>query len=405
MQVYSEEIKLKMGLDSSGVAQELRKVNREVANAGGSSHKSFIHASNGAKEFKKIINDIKHDSPLLGLALKAAFSPLGVVFAGAGLALNYFTDKLEKQKEMFDHFGEFAAKPISNVRDMLRETAKEIRDLNAEFDKWLKSHEQGAGSKVTKGLEDQLSVMRLQAKEIEKRTGKPMEKKTAQAEFAAQREALRSLSEQLIKAGQTVDEIKSVKERRAGFRTAKEGEAANAAEAALQTELGSQLKSKKSEADISITEATIKTLRNMVGIGPSGEEAGKDVVAEIEDLEAGIKASKKRVQENNDAMERESAARKVVADKLTEAQSKFDELKAARDSIAQALEGTRQQLSVMPPSAPWVDTKRFDPHGNFMKLGPESKSEDLLRSIETEMKELNRKAAREGLNMVPKLPD
>src|SRR3954447_684015 len=106
----TEEILLKLGLDAQSFSNGVQNIKQKLQGFSEEGHKSFIHASNGAREFHKVIHQLTEQSPLLGTALQAAISPIGGALIGATLGFTYFQEKLKEWNKEMDEASTEAAK-------------------------------------------------------------------------------------------------------------------------------------------------------------------------------------------------------------------------------------------------------------------------------------------------------
>ena len=97
-----EEVKIKVTADISQATADVSKMRDHVNAAGASAHSSFIHASSGGKEFKKLMHELMNESPALGMALKAAISPIAAAFLAAGAAASWFSKQIEEVNKKLD---------------------------------------------------------------------------------------------------------------------------------------------------------------------------------------------------------------------------------------------------------------------------------------------------------------
>jgi len=115
-----DELMLKLGVDQSQVAPGLEQFKNKVTDAAGQGHKSFVKVGSEARSFKKLLEEISVQSPMLGTALKFAINPIIGVLAGATLAFGYFRKKIEETNAELDKMGEHNAESaIVKIKDAI----------------------------------------------------------------------------------------------------------------------------------------------------------------------------------------------------------------------------------------------------------------------------------------------
>lgn len=349
----TEQAILKMGLDSKDVEEGANRVTKAVQETGEKGHKSFLHAGSAARGFHKTLEAITEQSPILGRALQIAISPIFGVFAAAAAALVYFHEKFKELNAQMDKFSEWAAKPTQDFKGNMREAAKSVEEVRREFDKWLKSHDQDA---TLDTLNEKVAKLNQAAAKAKAGVGndpnaqQDIERKRLQLQFKMESDALRDIAAKKMKTAGEVDAFqKKVDEDAHSTRSARAKQAVET-EKEMQQQIAEELKKKKEEA-LSGGGVAWAAAKNLFGFGPGPNEAAQEKMDEISRLESALKASKKRMDQQERAIDREASSKTANSDKLKEAQAKFDKEKGIFETLSKAVESSRLGLAGMPPSA------------------------------------------------------
>ena len=128
------------GLDQVRDSAEQSGKAHEAAGEAAKEHGSkLLHAGSGAKELHKAMHLIAEESPLVGLALKAAMSPIGAALTGAIVLFHEVSASIEELNKELDELAKEAAKPMENMREAAVKVRDEIRAANAEYEEWIKN--------------------------------------------------------------------------------------------------------------------------------------------------------------------------------------------------------------------------------------------------------------------------
>lgn len=348
-----EEIKLRAGLDTTEFDRAAGSMRGRLGQLGEHGNRSFIHASNGAKEFKKALHEVTDQSGVMGTALKFALSPVGGFLTAITLGFEFLNRKIEESNRNLDSMERLGAKPVGNTANALRDAKHAVEDFNLEFNKWLRTRSEH--DKITEQLKEQLDLLQLQSKEAEKlaKTGAAgpsadaLEKKRLQLEFALQSKALFAVSGEIGKAGTEVETWQRVNKTKKGETKIARAQANVGADTEMIGELEKQFGIKKTESQ-DTNGVLWDALKGIFGAGPGASQLASERVDELNSLQKQIKAAKKRIEENNEVIAKETQARKAAADRLSESQGQLDKLHGAYDSLSKSLETTRQALSIFP---------------------------------------------------------
>ena len=307
-----------------------------TAQVGEHAHRSFLHASNGAREFHKLIHGISEQSPVLGSALRLAISPVAGLFAVGTLAASEFNRVIEETNRLSDEMQKGTDTPIFKWKTWIHEATLELQKFGLEMSKWFGRKEK---DQTVENLNESIGFIRLKSQAAIKAGGDPdkINKATTQLEFDMQARALQSLAPKIGSADEDVRFWKRQRELQLGKPNLASAQANIKAEEGNQERLKAMLnhlEGKKTDLDIA-------------GKWMVPPKMYRELEGQIASTKEQLKAGEKRIDENNKAIEEETARRNAVSDKLKEAQTSYDYLKGEFDSLSKALEGTRQHLSIL----------------------------------------------------------
>lgn len=122
----SEEITARMAMDTDPFSKALTKSKDELQKFSETGKSGFVKAEEGGRAFKKMMENIKEQSPLMGNALQLALSPVAGIMAVATLGLKYFKGQLEETNKLLDMVGAANAKRIGDAKGAAGETKKQM---------------------------------------------------------------------------------------------------------------------------------------------------------------------------------------------------------------------------------------------------------------------------------------
>lgn len=122
--------------DVGSTTQEVGKASEAAAESTAEHGKSFIHASNGAKEFKKALHLVTEEMPILGLVFKAAMSPIGAAFLASMMVYKSGMKDAEEAEKEFQELQKQTAEDIEKVRQALANTSEATGRAAIEYGKW-----------------------------------------------------------------------------------------------------------------------------------------------------------------------------------------------------------------------------------------------------------------------------
>ncbi len=129
-----EQIMVKMGFDtseSSKVTDAMNQVNQESRKAG----EGMEYFSLKGREGHELMRKIGEQSPIMGSALKAAFSPEAAGVVALIAALGWVFNQFDKIREKIKQLGEASAQLWMDTVDAQSEAVKRVEDYQRQLDK------------------------------------------------------------------------------------------------------------------------------------------------------------------------------------------------------------------------------------------------------------------------------
>src|SRR4051812_45929436 len=98
----NEEIVTTVGMNLSGVDSGCKAWRQKTEDAADGVHKSFVKAGSSAKAFKSLLHEATTESPLMGMAIRFALSPVVGMLGLATAAFKHFHDAIKETNLHFD---------------------------------------------------------------------------------------------------------------------------------------------------------------------------------------------------------------------------------------------------------------------------------------------------------------
>jgi hypothetical protein len=181
----TEEAVIRMGLDASPIDKGLRTVGQKLTQFG-DGVKEVAHKAH--RDWHKALEAIKDESPALGLALKAALSPIGAALSAGVMLFTFVHSKLEEFNKDLDRQAEEAAKPIGNMREAVEKAEAELKKYRKEFQNWLQSHDHTVTA-ITDGLKQHIELLQHQKRVLDAIVEKAKERAILEGKDPKQLEA------------------------------------------------------------------------------------------------------------------------------------------------------------------------------------------------------------------------
>lgn len=121
-----------VGASTEKTTDQTRKLTPAHEEATHAAHK---HAG-GHKELHKAMHLVMEESPALGLALKAALSPIGGAIMAAVIAFKGVSEQIEEINKELDAMGAEAARGFGKMKESSREATEEIGKQKTAFAHW-----------------------------------------------------------------------------------------------------------------------------------------------------------------------------------------------------------------------------------------------------------------------------
>ena len=346
-----EEMTAKLGLDGTSFDTGIDRATNKAKVFAETTHKSFLHASNGAREFHKALHSVTEASPLLGTALRFAISPIAGMFIGAVTVFKLFHDKLKEINHEFDEMAKLNAKPLFNIQEVLHKAANEMARLNREFGHWLDSHERG-DKVITDELEDQLDALHEQA-QVNERILKQKKEQGLMSEGEFQKLS-KNLSAYNVQADMVA--LKAAQEKLGSARISSTNEVYETRnEAQNPTRLAEIEKVKEMLKEVAediaggkkFEESHVPKDATDYLTLPFMHESGKSLAESQQAAANAVRTYTKLQKTLNEKLEGLTDAQKTAEEKAKEAQHKDDELGNAQRSVATQLRRHASKLDAI----------------------------------------------------------
>lgn len=141
----TEEILLRLRMDSSTLSQDAATAGEKVKTFSETVAHAFEHAGSPGRAIHKMLEQIKDISPLAGVALEAAFTPVGALMLGVGAAIGVAHKALEdfnkKLEDTVRRAGERAGFDPQEAKRKVAETLEEVKRAEDEYERQQKNQE------------------------------------------------------------------------------------------------------------------------------------------------------------------------------------------------------------------------------------------------------------------------
>lgn len=165
----AESVSLKLGVDGSQVEPEMQKFKQRVTSGLGESKQWFEKAGSEGRSFKKVLNEITEQSPIMGSALKFAISPVVGMLAAVTLGFAYAKGKIDEFNKSLDEMRDKNAKAFgASASEKAKAVADRVDSIEEKYKKFyegLKDKENPVVKALLKEQETRDSVHKL-AKEL-----------------------------------------------------------------------------------------------------------------------------------------------------------------------------------------------------------------------------------------------
>src|ERR1044071_4220001 len=160
-----EEMTAKLGLDGSTFERTLRSAKVQIKEFADTGHSGFVHAGNGAREFHRTLHQITEASPVLGLALKAALSPVGAILTGLGIGFKFASEAIKEMNAEAKEMEKLFAQPLFNAAKAAANAEKAIAGMEREYTKFTDGLNR-EDKKIAEAMADRVRDLKAQ-EEIE----------------------------------------------------------------------------------------------------------------------------------------------------------------------------------------------------------------------------------------------
>jgi hypothetical protein len=282
---------------AKGATEELTDKSKKLAPTQDETTKSAQGMGEAHRELHRLMHQVTEESPILGLAMRAAFSPVGAAIMAASLAIRFAAQAEAESLARARGAAEEAARGFGGMAGPMRAATDAAAESQVAFDEWS-AHLGKDCEHVTGELENVIAQMRaavgaqkeligaqkgaaLAGLELEKATGKVTPEQYEARKTAIEGAARRATGELDRDAEQS--EIAAREKTLA--ETRKRADAAKAAAAALAA--------REQAPDTKMAEAAAARLRKQSeeAAGRASEAQGKMPAAQEAAAEARVKAS------------------------------------------------------------------------------------------------------------------
>jgi hypothetical protein len=125
-------VKVKVVADTSG-SEEVSKSLKKVSGVATGTKASFGRLGKGATDLRRLFVLLTNQFPLLGIAARAAFSPIGAIITGAVVGYTYFRKEIQKTNEELDNFASAISGPVSERVKAHGEAVRKALESMAEY--------------------------------------------------------------------------------------------------------------------------------------------------------------------------------------------------------------------------------------------------------------------------------
>ena len=138
------------------VGTSTRKVGEETKEHG----KQYLHAEGAGRSFHRVLHSISEESPIMGMALRMALSPVPGLMMAAAWGMHSLI-KAEKDAAQAAHdAAEEMSHGMGNVRDAAQQAAEDIATHNRDFEDWLVNLHKGTED-VKNALDEEITKLKL----------------------------------------------------------------------------------------------------------------------------------------------------------------------------------------------------------------------------------------------------
>jgi hypothetical protein len=126
-----------MGVSTAGLDDEISKLDKGIGTLG---KRTVPEAAEQTEQFNakgrnlaKMVRELNHVIPGLGVALKAAFSPVGAVISALVIGFGYLNNKIKEFNDQLDQMAAEAAKPLGAGVDAYKQSLDNAKIKLGEF--------------------------------------------------------------------------------------------------------------------------------------------------------------------------------------------------------------------------------------------------------------------------------
>jgi len=122
------------GTNAAGKAAE--DAGKKITQANEESGHSFLHAESSARAFHQLLHGLTEESPLLGLALRAALSPQSAAIMAVAVGLRMMTQAEDEAKQKAQETAESLGKGFGSMEGPMEAAISAAHEATAAYDQW-----------------------------------------------------------------------------------------------------------------------------------------------------------------------------------------------------------------------------------------------------------------------------
>jgi hypothetical protein len=339
------------------------------------------------REMHKLMHLASEEAPILGVAMRSAFSPIGAALMGAIAVFRYFNSTIEESKKKAEELAESFSRSIGDMRSALEEARAQVAMNKQEYEAYVVSTQTHNDALMAsyqaqiEGLEQERKTVEEVGKaELERvrhrvetdQTLSPEKRERELAALEARGKAFErstvavGIREEITATAAAQSLAREQKDIFASDQTAAEGRRENVQREALIKDLPARIaaieemvKTQKGiagEAEAKLASTQERANRNVIarqaaGLGASGEGRQKDLADLAKAEQAASEANDRwrkteaEMAKNKEALataEREAKADEAAVERAKES---FKSASEAVDKLAEKLESLNRQLT------------------------------------------------------------
>jgi len=370
----------------TGAVDETTAATRRSVPAQEEAGKAAEKHGSAHRELHRLMHQVTEESPILGLAMRAVFSPLGAIIMGVVMAIQYYKTAIEDAKKKAEEMGKKASESFGDMKESMHDAHDETEKQQLAFDEWTRSFD-----KSTKAVNEALDLEMVKVKAIAEQYERILAAKK-DTSIAEVREKLRegkispelaAVQEAGIETAYTRDVrgakagamAKEKTETEAALRSIKDQEAASRAKAeALKTE---------SETEMALQKDLPKRIAKLKESAPELAQAYAEASSKAEGIPEVTNRTYGFVGANQGTLDIANARKRKAEEEANLAKGLVDSNREATDRAEKALSALNHQHDVHVAALNAAEAKTKDLDGQMEALTKH------LQLLEVQVKAIN----------------